>query len=285
MAIKDVLVYLDNDTNCANRITSTAKLCSKLGAHLAGLYSYRMLKVHPYPYTYLPNSAFNTMEENARQQQEETRALFASNTAAEDISAEFRTVNDQFRTVSDQFRTVNDQLSNALSIQSRYADLLVVPGRYGKNSNHNHDFQLAEILPISACPVLVLPEDQPAPTQLPKRVLVAWNGSHESARALSLAMPILEQAEQVDLVSVSSDEAEASDIAKHLTHHGIKVNVHLVEGSSFNAGKTLLNQAITLESELVVMGAYGHSRFREQVLGGATEYMIGHASLPVLFSH
>ncbi len=271
MAIKDILVYLDNDTNCANRITSTAKLCSKLGAHLAGLYSYRMLKVHPYPYTYLPNSAFDTMDENARQQHEETKALFADNTAAEDIAGEFR--------------SVNDQLSNALSIQSRYADLLVVPGRYGNNSNLNQDFELAEILPISACPVLVLPEDQPAPTQLPKRVLVAWNGSHESARALSLAMPIINQAEQIDLVSVASNEAEASDIAKHLTHHGINVNVHLVEGNSTNAGKTILNQAITLESELVVMGAYGHSRFREQVLGGATEYMIGHSSLPVLFSH
>ena len=271
MAIKDVLVYLDNDTNCANRITSTAKLCSKLGAHLAGLYNYRMLKVHPYPYTYLPSSAFDTMDENAKQQQEETKALFADNTTAEGISGEFR--------------TVNDRLSNALSIQSRYADLLVVPGRYGKNSNLNHDFQLAELLPISACPVLVLPEEQPAPTQLPKRILVAWNGSHESARALSLAMPILSQAEQVDLVSVASNEAEATDIAKHLSHHGIKVNVHPVEGSSFNAGKTLLNQAMTLESELVVMGAYGHSRFREQVLGGATEYMLGHANLPVLFSH
>jgi nucleotide-binding universal stress UspA family protein len=271
MAIKDVLVYLDNDTNCANRISATAKLCSKLGAHLAGLYSYRMLKVHPYPYAYLPNSAFENMDEKASQQHVETKALFAKNTAAEDISGEFR--------------TVKDQLSTALSIQSRYADLLVVPGRHGKNSNLNHEFQLSEILPISACPVLVLPEDEPAPAQLPKRILVAWNGSHESARALSLAMPILSQAEQVDLVSVASNEAEATDIAKHLTYHGIKVNVHPVEGSRFNAGKTLLNQAMTLESELVVMGAYGHSRFLEQILGGATEYMLDHANLPVLFSH
>ena len=271
MAIKDILVYLDNDTNCSNRITSTAKLCNQLGAHLAGLYCYRMMKVHPYPYTYLPDSAFNTMDEIARQQRDEVKALFIEKSDAEGISGEFR--------------SVDDQLSSALSVQSRYADLLVVPGRYGKNSNVNHEFQLAEILPISACPVLVLPEDQPAPTRLPKRILVAWNGSHESARALSLAMPILEQAEQIDIVSVASNEAEATDIAKHIAHHGIKVNVHPVEGSSSNAGKTLLNQAISLESELVVMGAYGHSRFREQLLGGATEYMLGHASLPVLYSH
>ncbi len=271
MTIKDILIYLDNDTNCADRITATAKLCNQLGAHLAGLYCHRVLKVHPYPYAYLPSSAFETMDENARQQKGEVEALFKENSAAKGISGEFR--------------IVNDLLSNALSIQSRYADLLVVPGRYGKKTDLNHDFQLAEILPISACPVLALPEDLPAPTRLPKRVLVAWNGSHESARALRLALPIMSQAEQVDLVSVASNETEANDIAKHITHHGIKVNVHPVEGSSFNAGKTLLNQAMTLKSEMIVMGAYGHSRFREQVLGGATEYMLGHANLPVLFSH
>ena len=271
MAIKDVLVYLDNDINCANRITSTAKLCSQLGAHLAGLYCYRMMKVHPYPYTYLPDSAFHTMDEIARQQRNEIKAMFTEKSDIEGISVEFR--------------SVDDQLSTALSIQSRYADLLVVPGRYKKNSNINHEFQIAEILPISACPVLVLPEEQPAPTQLPKRILVAWNGSHESARALSLAMPILEQAEQVDIVSVATNEAEATDIAKHIAHHGIKVNVHPVEGSSSNAGKTLLNQAMSLESDLIVMGAYGHSRLREQLLGGATEYMLDHANIPVMYSH
>lgn len=271
MAIKDVLVYLDNDTNCANRITATAKLCSKLDAHLAGLYSYRMLKVSPYPYAYMPNSAFDTMNDTAEQLENEAKALFADNTDAEDIAGEFR--------------TVKDHLSDALSIQSRYADLIVVPGRYGKDSNLNHDFQLAEILSVSACPVLVLPEDEPAPTQLPKRVLVAWNGSHESARVLSQALPILSQAEQVDLVSVSSNKEEAADIAKHLARHGIQANIHPVEGSNFNAGETLLNQAMTLESELVVMGAYGHSRLRQRLLGGATEFMLGHANLPVLFSH
>ena len=63
------------------------------------------------------------------------------------------------------------------------------------------------------------------------------------------------------------------------------MNVHLVEGDSFNVDSTLLNQAKSLESEMVVMGAYGHSRFREHLLGGATKYMLDHADLPVLYSH
>lgn len=271
MAIKDIVIYLDNDEGCKNRIRSTAKLCHQLGAHLTGLYISRVLKVHPYPYTYLPTSAFETMAADAGKKRTEVEGLFTDLCSGEGINGEFR---------SD-----TSQLSDNLSIQSRYADLLVVPRRHGGEPNLNIEFQLPEILPTSACPVLVLPDNSTPMTQLPTRAMVAWNGSHESARALNSALPMLSQVNLIDIVSVSNDDAEANHIARHLAHHGFEVRVHLVEGSGFNAGKTLLDQAMSLESELLVMGAYGHSRFREHLLGGATRYMLDHANLPVLYSH
>lgn len=238
---------------------------------MAGLYITRTLKVHPYPYTYLPAAAFETMATDAEKQRVEIENLFNNLCSAEGIAGEFR--------------SINAQLSHGLSSQSRYADLLVLPKRPTGETHLNIDFQLSEILTVSACPVLVVPEGPDSMTQLPRRVMLAWNGSHESARALSSALPMLEQSEKVDIVSVSEDETEATDIARHLARHNIVVDVHLVDASSSNAGSTLLSQAVTLESDMVVMGAYGHSRFREQLLGGATKYMLEHATLPVLYSH
>lgn len=271
MAIKDILVYLDNDDACTNRIRSSAKLCHQLGAHLTGVYITRTLKVHPYPYTYLPASAFETMAANADIQRAEVEKIFLDLCSAEGITGEFR--------------SINSQLSNGLSIQSRYTDLLIIPQRHGDEPNLNIEFQMAEILTSSACPVLVLPENSKAMTQLPSRVMIGWNGSHESARALMLALPMLSQVEKVDIVSVSTDDTEATDIARHLARHDLDVNVHLIEGNGSNVDGMLLNQALSLESEMVVMGAYGHSRFREHLLGGATKYMLDHAILPVLYSH
>ncbi len=271
MTIKDVLVYLDNDDDCAQRVLSAAQLCHYFDAHLTGLYAIRLLNIHHYPYAYLPADAFGALEAHATEQCDEAKAVFIEKANMGDASGEFR--------------AVKGEIIEPLGIQSRYTDILVVPSHNVTNKKLNPRYIVSDVLLAAACPVLVLPENH-SPIDLPlQRVLVAWDGSHECARALKSALPILVKTVEVDVVSVSSSKQDADDIAQHITRHGIKTNVHLVEGSSFDAGSTLLKHAESLNSQLIVMGAYGHSRLREQVLGGATQHILHHSSLPILFSH
>ena len=273
MAIKSLLVYLDNDENCAKRITTAASLSNCLDAHLAGIYFTRMLQLYAYPHAYVPVGAYESMEAQAEEKRDQAKSEFTSKTNAENVDGEFRTATSPF--------------INSLDIQSRYADLLILPQRNIGESDFNPHFNLSEILFSVACPVLVLPDakEQAFLTRLPHRVMVAWDGSRECARALNGAFPLLADVKHVDVVSVSSDETEATDIALHIARHGIEAKVHLVEGSSFDAGDTLIKQAMYLNSELIVMGAYGHSRIREKILGGTTRHMLDHAQSPILFSH
>ncbi|MFT5658163.1 MAG: nucleotide-binding universal stress UspA family protein [Gammaproteobacteria bacterium] len=269
MTIKDILVYLDNDKDCENRVEAAARLCKYYDAHIAGLYVTRTLNVHPY--SYMPAGAFKTLKTHAEEKRAEAKKVFIDKTNAENIGG--------------KFRDSQDHLLNTLCVQSRYADLLIIPRRYNGESDLNQEYLEADTIMGAACPILVLPEGQSALAYPPKKVMLAWDGSHECARALHLALPMLTKASELDVVSVSSNETEANDIALHLTRHGIDATVHLLEGSSFDAGSLLLKQAIALKSDLIVMGAFGHTRLREQILGGATKYILSHSPLPILFAH
>jgi nucleotide-binding universal stress UspA family protein len=132
---------------------------------------------------------------------------------------------------------------------------------------------------------------------LGKRVLVAWDGGRESARAVNDALPLLVQAEHVVVMSVeppvrdtarknAGDEiSKGADIALHLARHGVKAETVRDTASPQFVGEKLLEQVERQRADLVVMGAYGHSRVKEIVLGGATRHMLKHATVPVLMSH
>jgi nucleotide-binding universal stress UspA family protein len=132
---------------------------------------------------------------------------------------------------------------------------------------------------------------------LGKRVLVAWDGGRESARAVNDALPLLVQAEHVVVMSVeppardtapeyAQDEiSKGADIALHLARHGVEAEATRDTASPQFVGEKLLEQVERQCADLVVMGAYGHSRVKEIVLGGATRHMLKHATVPVLMSH
>jgi len=268
MAIKDVLVYVDNDKACGNRVLTAAHLSAHFGAHLSGLYVSRNMSIPAYPSEYISAAAYEIIEEQSVEQRESAKLIFTRNSTAADIAGEFR--------------AVEGNVADKLSVQSRYADLLLVASQQDDESNLNIYYQLGSVLVSSACPVLVLPDSKPV-TLPPERAMVGWDGSRECAAALRAALPMLAQVEKIDVVSISSDDAEATAITTHINRHGIIAETHLIDNSKSGVGQALLEQAAELRSQLLVMGAYGHSRLRELVLGGATKYILEHAQLPVLF--
>jgi nucleotide-binding universal stress UspA family protein len=138
--------------------------------------------------------------------------------------------------------------------------------------------------------VLVLPcHHTPAP--LGRRALLAWDGSVEATRALTQALPLLKTASQVELMvfdagarSADHGELPGADIAQYLSRHGVKVDV-MSRSEGIDTGRALLEQAARQKADYLVMGGYGHTRFREMLLGGVTRTVLETMTIPVLFSH
>jgi nucleotide-binding universal stress UspA family protein len=121
-------------------------------------------------------------------------------------------------------------------------------------------------------------------------VLVAWNGSREATRAVHDALPLLRRAEQVTVLSIDPDPAAerrlpGAHVSRHLTRHGVTVQSPTITGADGAVGDLLLSYVADHDIDLIVMGAYGHTRLREVVLGGATRTLLRHMTVPVLMSH
>ncbi|WP_448192758.1 universal stress protein [Azospirillum sp. sgz301742] len=175
-----------------------------------------------------------------------------------------------------------------LAFHSRYADLVVVgrarePGDTGALAVAD----LGRLALTAAAPVLVVPPETCAPFR-PHRVLVAWNERREAARALREALPLLRRAKEVVLLSVHPagyDDGPDHRIVEHLARHRIKAEARINFATEFEAPGAILAQAHALDADLIVMGAYGHSRAFENVLGGATRYLLEHGDRPILMTH
>jgi nucleotide-binding universal stress UspA family protein len=176
-------------------------------------------------------------------------------------------------------------------MHARYADLLVL-GQVDPNEPPYAGRHLPEeVVLASGRPLLVVPHDW-APGPLGERVVVAWDANREAARAVSDALPILEQARSVVVVSINPKATPlghgalpGADIALHLARHSIDVEVHPIEVDQMDVGEALLSFSGAGARDLLVMGAYAHSRVRELVLGGATRTVLARMTVPVLMAH
>ncbi|MEM7292516.1 MAG: universal stress protein [Pseudomonadota bacterium] len=270
MPIKDILVYVDNDRACGNRVRAASDLCNEFGAHLAGVYAERKVVVPAYAGVHIPENVFEITDKETRELREGAQSEFM----------ECSTLN---RTAP-EFRVADLDVVAALNVQSRYADLVVAPQPVAERDDLNFRYDLPALLIGSASPVLMVPpqglHDYP-----PRHAMLAWDGGRESARAFHAALPLLNKLDQLDIVSVGGHQIESTDLAHHAARHNLNVEVHAFDCARFDVERTLLDATVSLGSDLLVMGAYGHSRIREVILGGATHHVLHNAGLPVLFTH
>jgi len=188
-------------------------------------------------------------------------------------------------------RLLDDQAADGLVLQSRYSDLVVL----GQVNPDDPVSPLEEETPEyvamnSARPVLVVPYAGHFEAPF-KRVLVAWDGSMEATRAITAALPLLEHAGRVTLAVFNAGREPdchgsepGADMALYLARHGIKVEVSS-QVTSIDVGSALLSFAADTDADLLVMGCYGHSRFREIMLGGTSRTVLQSMTLPVLMAH
>jgi len=268
MTYKNLVVHVDDSKGCAGRVEAAIRLASAHGAHLTGLY---LMDIAP---------RMPTGDRSARDNADAAAARFQSAVDAAGISGEVR--------VESGFDT---EFPNILSVHGRYADLVML-GQADPDDHAEGAQELPELVVMgSGRPVLIVPYIG-APAGLGERVTIAWDASREAARAVADAMPILEQAKAVTVVSVNPrrqqfghGEEPGADIGLHLARHDIKVEVQRLESRDVDVANTLLSHIADQSSDLLVMGGYGHSRLRELVLGGVTRTILESMTIPALMSH
>ncbi|HXW27479.1 MAG TPA: universal stress protein [Xanthobacteraceae bacterium] len=171
---------------------------------------------------------------------------------------------------------------------ARRFDLSIV-GQAEPNTVALEDLIVEAALFDSGRPVIVVPSIQHGGLKL-DRVLMCWDGSRAAARVFADAMPLIKRAATIEVVMVTSeppksDELPGADIAENLARHGLAVNVKRIGRGGIDVAATILNYASDAAADLIVMGAYGHSRLREFVLGGTTRAMLASMTVPTLMSH
>ena len=276
---KTILVHIDGTARSAQRAELASRLAVLYAAHLVGaamtgLRSY-LLPVGEYGVGFdAPGLAVAQVRADAN------RALDLFESCARGAGV-----------ASVERRCIDEEPGMGISMQARYCDLVVIsqsaPGEFLPRLRS--DFPDYVVL-NSPRPVLVLPAQGGADT-LGQRITVAWNGSPEAARAVASAIPMLQRAQQVDLVvfdpateGAIHGEDPGADIALYLARHGIRVEVSTSD-AGVDGGHALLSFAQKKSSDLIVMGAYGHTRLIERILGGATRGLMESTPAPVLMSH
>lgn len=276
MSYRTIVVHVDQAPNSEARIALAAQLALQHGGHLVGAAMTGAPRYMRAGGLFAGGSDFIT-EYMQRAGQRADSAL-----------ARFEAIASRYGVASREQRRLQNDADAGLCLQARYADLLVL-GQADPQDREEGGllFDVPEYVVLHCGrPVLLVPRSGSF-EDIGQHALVAWNGSLEAAKAVAAALPLLRRAGQVTLAVFGSDGHEGepgADAALYLARHGIEIQVEH-RPQSVDAGHAILSLASDRGADLLVMGAYGHSRWRELMLGGATRTVLAMASLPVLLAH
>jgi len=205
--------------------------------------------------------------------------------------SEFEPLVQKMGGASFEGRVVDGEASEGISLQARYCDLVLVGQADLDEPAPSVPPDFAQhVVMHSGRPVLIIPSKGEF-ADVGKRVLISWDASRGATRAVTDAIPLLQHADVVQVAVFNAEartaahgEEPGADLALYLARHGIKVEV-LQQQTSREVGSAILSLATELGSDLIVMGGYGHSRFRQMLLGGVTRSVLAGMTIPVMMSH
>lgn len=275
--LKNILVHIDQSQESASRLKVAIGLARAHDAHLTGAYIIPRSRIPTYlevqvPKEILEKAAAGRLEEAAAAKKNFEKACRADGIACEWRQAEGPTV-------------------ETLALNSRYSDLAVVGQRNTASENFEVDEMPDRFIMSSGRPTLVVPYAGSFPT-VGRTVVVAWDASRLATRAVNDALPFLRKADKVHLLAINPEGGleghgaiPGADIGLHLARHGVKAEANSIRVDDLVVGDALLSRAADFGADMIVMGAYGHSRWREMVLGGVTRHLLDHMTVPVFMTH
>jgi nucleotide-binding universal stress UspA family protein len=274
MAYKNILVHVDESKNAEATIQAACDIAAKSDAHVTGVYVIPHVNTPIYVEASVPASILEGLEKAGQDAADKAEKIFTK---------KMQSAGCQYEWYSP--RGYVDEHINRLG---HFADLIVI-GQGGSVDEPRVSHTVENnILMGSARPILVVPYIGYKNT-IGNHIMVAWNETKEATRAVNDALPLLEKASIVDVLTIingkTDDDVPAADITLYLARHGVKAEASSTVKKGLTTSDILLNRAADHGVDLIVMGAYGHSRLRELVLGGATHNVLRHMTVPVLMSH
>lgn len=282
MALRDIIVHLDTAPRSQVRLDFACAIAARHGSHVVGIYpmdipSFAATQGDEMAHLRVRSEALlESLRETATSGADLIRTRFEETTRRHDVTAEWR--------------VVEGQDSSVMALHARYADLAII-GQPDPTvpSDAQHHVTVTTML-TSGRPVISIPYAGTFTGPF-NNALVAWNASREAARAVNDALPLLAACRKVTVLAINPrlgigghGDVPAADICLHLARHGINAEAAHTVADGISEGTALLNHAADLPADLIVMGAYGHSRLREWAFGGVTRTLLQTMTAPVFMS-
>lgn len=266
MVLRNIMVLVDGHPNATERLDLAVALAKQHGASLVGL--------NPVIQPLLPKKGHN-----GEDQAEQVKDLFFQKTKEAHIDS---------RWISADVKLLGGGVAEVVNHYATFVDLIVVGQTvYGSKEKSGPDNLPERVVLGSGKPVLIVPYSG-AFSAVGDRVLIAWKTGRESSRALSDALPLIRNAEMVNVFEVNPSEKERHDmesLRRFLASHKVQAGVETSSITALGVGDVLLNRVADEGSDLLVMGAYADFHFGSYTLGEAARHVLKHMTVPVLMSH
>ncbi len=297
MSIKSILCVFEGTEKELGALETSFALAEAYSAQL------RILHISPTPSNYVgiygegvieSSYIIAAIEKENKEHLEKSKQFISSCAARRNVPLDIKHTaisDNKNNSATAEFLHLTGDVSNIIAQQGRVSDIIVV-GRGVSEPSATYDSAIMAALFETARPVLLIPEGKGE--KITKwqctNISLAWDGGLEAARALYNALPFLERADKLQLLTArgdgeASDLAAEEDVIKYLRCHNIHATGIIVAEGNRSPAEALLMRAKELGSDLLVMGAYGHSRLREMILGGLTNDLLEKADIPLLLSH
>ncbi|WP_417519450.1 universal stress protein [Minwuia sp.] len=280
MTISDILLHLDPASDNAAETGAAIALATEHDAHLAGLTTVTDPDLPIYGFAGLSEGVYRAMDSMVGDQIAKAKAAFTERTEKAGIGTDFRAA-----------KTYGAEVHEVVATHGRHADLVIVRQSDPEVPRAGGRDVIEEIVLAAGRPVLVIPY-MGTHEKIASNVVVGWDGSREAARALGDAMPLIRKAGKVNVLVVNPHsrgdahgELPGADISTHLARHGLNVNLMVESASGIDPGNLILSRAADLDADMLVMGAFAHSRLQQTLFGGVTRSILQQMTLPVLLSH
>lgn len=279
---KTILLPFCDDDSSITALEQACAIAERFGSHIDGMFVTRPPQVIEAEGIALAGAYIQEIKGEWKRREEDARERFERVINAHGFA--HRSIGELGPGCSASWQSVEGQEGQIIGDLGRAYDLIVI-SRIEKRALIDWEVMCESAFFESGRPVLLT---APAPVSaMGQRIAIHWNGSTEAARTIALAMPLLESAQQVRVIHVQQGAVpgpSAEEIARHLARNGVTADSISLDAGSRSNGVALLDEAAAFEADMIIKGAYTHSRMRQLVFGGATRHVLSNATIPAFMA-
>lgn len=278
MSIKTLLVCLTTPEHAETLMKIAVPLARKHNAHLVGLHTIEALLVYPGIAMHIPEPAFAAFNESQGDEADKIKAVFEKHTSNEDFLSEFRLVHAEATSATDR-----------MIESARASDLVIMAHEDKETDRYDQRHAQTDVIRQSGRPVIVVPLGYVGP-DIGDNILLGWSDTREAARAAHDMLGLAAQNAEVTVLRVGANgrdglkDSDGIDITETLSRHGLKPTLERRDAAGMDIAEVLNKVAFEKGADMIVTGAFGHSRAYDFVIGATTYALLRDAKLPVLFS-